>query len=95
MIERELTGLEQCLYKFLDNVDTLIEGDCNDKRWAAIKSRMKRCKDECKTLFGVVCNGYSLHIELPFDVDKYMRERSAGVKIKDMNGLERWGDNGR
>lgn len=34
---------------------------------------MRGCKEDCKTSYGVVNNGYSLHIELPFDVVKAMR----------------------
>ena len=70
MIERELTGLEQRLYKFLDDIDTILEYDCDYEKWNRIREKMKRCKEDCKVQFGVVSNGYSLHIELPYDVNK-------------------------
>ena len=44
---------------------------------------MKRCKEDCKVKYGVINNGYSLHVELPFDVDKYMKRKQNSL-LKDM-----------
>lgn len=46
---------------------------------------MKRCKEYCKVKYGVINNGYSLHVELPFDVDKYMKQQEKKSSlIQDM-----------
>ncbi len=66
-MERELTGLEQRLYKFLDDMDTHLEYDPSPERWEIMRSKMKKCKQDCKVEFGVINNGYSLHIKLPFE----------------------------
>jgi len=63
---RELTGLEQRLYQFLDDIDTIVEYPITESRWELIRQKMKKCKEDCKVSFGVVNNGYSLHVELPF-----------------------------
>lgn len=73
-MQRELTALEHRLYKFLDDVDSITEGELTASKWEKIRSYMRGCKEDCKTSYGVVNNGYSLHIELPFDVEKAMRE---------------------
>jgi hypothetical protein len=67
---RELTGLELRLYQFLDDVDTIVEYPMTESRWELMRQKMKKCKEDCKVSFGVVNNGYSLHVELPFDADK-------------------------
>lgn len=67
---REFTGLEQRLYQFLDDIDTIVEYPMTESRWELIRQKMNKCKEDCKVSFGVVNNGYSLHVELPFDVDK-------------------------
>ena len=72
-MQRELTALEHRLYKFLDDVDTITEGELTASKWEKLRSYMRGCKEDCKTSYGVVNNGYSLHIELPFDVVKAMR----------------------
>lgn len=66
-MERELTALEQRLYKFLDDVDTQTEFDLSVDRWAKLCRMVRKCKEDCKVEFGVVNNGYSLHIKLPFE----------------------------
>lgn len=71
---RELTALEQRLYKFLDDMDFHLEYEPTKERWELMRQKMKKCKEDCKVAYGVICNGYSLHIELPFDVDKAMRQ---------------------
>ena len=73
-MQRELTALEHRLYKVLDDVDTITEGELTASKWEKLRNYMRRCKEDCKTSYGVVNNGYSLHIELPFDVVKAMRE---------------------
>ena len=73
-MERELTTLEQRLYKFLDDMDFHLEYEPTKERWEKMRDKMKKCKVDCKVKYGVVSNGYSLHIELPFDIDKYMKE---------------------
>ena len=80
MIERELTGLEQRLYKFLDDIDSIVEYDATPERWERIREKMKKCKEDCKVSYGVINNGYSLHIELPFDIEKYVQEKVYGAK---------------
>ena len=45
---------------------------------------MKRCKEDCKVKYGVINNGYSLHVELPFDVDKYMKQQKPNNLLQDM-----------
>ena len=72
-MERELTGLEQRLYKFLDDIDDIVEFDCTPGRWELIRDKMRRCKEDCMVMYGVINNGYSLHIKLPFDVNQHMR----------------------
>ena len=73
-MERELTALEYRLYKFLDDMDFHLEYEPTKERWEKMRDKMKRCKEDCKVEYGVVNNGYSLHIELPFDADKAMKE---------------------
>lgn len=73
-MERELTGLELRLYKFLDDMDTHLEYEPSPERWKLMRDKMKKCKQDCMVEFGVINNGYSLHIELPFDVDKHTRK---------------------
>ena len=68
-MERELTALEQRLYKFLDDVDSLTEFDLTPQKWTKIREYVNRCKDDCKVQYGVVNNGYSLHIKLPFEFE--------------------------
>lgn len=63
---RELTGLEQRLYQFLDDIDTIVEYPMTESRWNLIRQKMQKCKVDCKVSYGVVNNGYSLHVELPF-----------------------------
>ena len=74
---RELTGLEQRLYKFLDKVDDIVEYDLTEKRWESLRFAMKQCKEDCRTMYGVVNNGYSLHIHLPFGIDGYMDKKPS------------------
>lgn len=66
-MERELTALEQRLYKFLDNMDTILEYDASSSRWELMRNKMEKCKQDCKVEYGVVCNWYSLHIHLPYE----------------------------
>ena len=66
-MDRELSALELRLYKFLDDVDSATEFDYTPDRWAKICRMVSKCKDDCKVQFGVVNNGYSLHIHLPFE----------------------------
>ena len=73
-MERELTALEQRLYKFLDDMDTQLDYAPTKIRWELLRDKMKKCKQDCMVEFGVINNGYSLHIELPFDVDKHTRQ---------------------
>ena len=73
-MERELTALEQRLYKFLDDMDSHLEYEPTTERWELMREKMKKCKQDCMVQFGVINNGYSLHIELPFDVDKHTRQ---------------------
>lgn len=77
-MERELTALEHRLYKFLDDMDSYLEYEPTKERWEKMCEKMKRCKEDCQVQYGVVNNGYSLHIELPFDVEKLMREHRGG-----------------
>lgn len=64
-MERELTALEHRLYKFLDDVDSIVEFMSDDAYCSKLRERVKRCKEDCKVEFGVINNGYSLHIQLP------------------------------
>lgn len=66
-MERELTGLEQRLYRFLDDMDTHLEYEPSSKRWEIMRDKMKKCKQDCMVEYGVVNNGYSLHIHLPYE----------------------------
>lgn len=75
MFKRELTNLEERLYDFLDFADGILEYDVSQKSWEKLREAMKRCKEDCKVKYGVINNGYSLHVELPFDVDKYMKQQ--------------------
>lgn len=77
-MERELTALEHRLYKFLDDMDSCLEYEPTKERWEKMREKMKKCKEDCQVQYGVVNNGYSLHIELPFDVDRWMREHQGG-----------------
>ena len=74
MLKRELTCLERHLYKFLDNMDFHLEFEPTKERWEFMRKKMEQCKRDCKVNYGVISNGYSLHIELPFDVNKAMKE---------------------
>lgn len=74
MFKRELTNLEERLYAFLDFADSTLEYDVSQKSWVKLREAMKRCKEDCKVKYGVINNGYSLHVELPFDVDKCMKQ---------------------
>lgn len=85
MIKRELTNLEERLYDFLDYADGVLEYDVSQKSWERLREAMKKCKEDCKVKYGVINNGYSLHVELPFDVDKYMdREKRRKSLLQDM-----------
>lgn len=85
MIKRELTNLEERLYDFLDYADGVLEYDVSQKSWEKLREAMKKCKEDCKVKYGVINNGYSLHVELPFDVDKYMaREKRRNNLLQDM-----------
>lgn len=75
-MERELTALEQRLYKFLDNVDSHLEYEPTKERWELLREKTEKCKQDCIAAFGVINNGYSLHIELPFDADKRTRQET-------------------
>lgn len=75
MFKRELTNLEQRLYAFLDLADSTLEYDVSQNSWVKLREAMKRCKEDCKVKYGVINNGYSLHVELPFDVDKCVKEK--------------------
>ena len=75
MFKRELTNLEERLYDFLDFADGILEYDVSQKSWEKLREAMKRCKEDCKVKYGVINNGYSLHVELPVDVDKYMKQQ--------------------
>jgi len=84
MFKRELTNLEERLYDFLDFADSTLEYDVSQKSWEKLREAMKRCKEECKVKYGVINNGYSLHVELPFDVDKYMKQKKPNNILQDM-----------
>ena len=75
MFKRELTNLEKRLYAFLDYADSTLEYDVSQNSWVKLREAMKRCKEDCKVNYGVINNGYSLHVELPFDVDKCVKDR--------------------
>jgi hypothetical protein len=83
MFKRELTNLEERLYNFLDLADSTLEYDVSQKAWKNLREAMKRCKEDCKVKYGVINNGYSLHVELPFDVDKYMKRKQNNL-LQDM-----------
>lgn len=83
MFKRELTNLEERLYDFLDFADSTLEYDVSQKSWEKLREAMKRCKEDCKVKYGVINNGYSLHVELPFDVDKYMKRKQSNI-LQDM-----------
>lgn len=83
MFKRELTNLEERLYDFLDLADSTLEYDVSQKSWEKLRDAMKRCKEDCKVKYGVINNGYSLHVELPFDVDKYMKRKQNNL-MQDM-----------
>ncbi len=83
MFKRELTNLEERLYDFLDFADSILEYDVTQKSWGKLREAMKRCKEDCKVKYGVINNGYSLHVELPFDVDKYMKQKQNNL-LQDM-----------
>ena len=74
-MERELTALEHRLYKFLDDVDSIVEFMPNDAYCNKLRNKVQKCKQDCQVEFGVVNNGYSLHIKLPFDVDSLTTQR--------------------
>ena len=83
MFKRELTNLEERLYDFLDFADSTLEYDVSQKSWEKLREAMKRCKEDCKVKYGVINNGYSLHVELPFNVDKYMKQKPNNL-LQDM-----------
>lgn len=83
MFKRELTNLEERLYDFLDFADSTLEYDVSQKSWEKLRAAMKQCKEDCKVKYGVINNGYSLHVELPFDVDKYMKRKQNNL-LQDM-----------
>lgn len=83
MFKRELSNLEERLYAFLDLADSTLEYDVSQKSWEKLREAMKRCKEDCTVKYGVINNGYSLHVELPFDVDKYMKQKQSNL-IQDM-----------
>lgn len=83
MFKRELTNLEQRLYAFLDLADSTLEYDVSKMSWVNLREAMKRCKEDCTVKYGVINNGYSLHVELPFDVDKYMKQKQSNL-MQDM-----------
>lgn len=83
MFKRELTNLEERLYDFLDFADSILEYPISQKSWEKLRDAMKRCKEDCKVKYGVINNGYSLHVELPFDVDKYMKRKQNNL-LQDM-----------
>ena len=83
MIKRELTNLEERLYDFLDYADGVLEYDVSQKSWERLREAMKKCKEDCKVKYGVINNGYSLHVELPFNVDKYMKQKPNNL-LQDM-----------
>ena len=68
-MERELTALEHRLYKFLDDMDTILENEVSPVRWERMRDKLRKCKQDCKLDYGVVNNGYSLHIHihLPYE----------------------------
>ena len=74
MIKRELTNLEERLYDFLDYADGVLEYDVSQKSWERLREAMKKCKEDCKVKYGVINNGYSLHVELPFDIFRIIQE---------------------
>lgn len=83
MFKRELTNLEERLYNFLDLADSTLEYDVSQKAWKNLREAMKQCKEDCKVKYGVINNGYSLHVELPFDADKYMKRKQNNL-MQDM-----------
>lgn len=83
MFKRELTNLEERLYNFLDLADSTLEYDVSQKAWKNLREAMKQCKEDCKVKYGVINNGYSLHVELPFDVNKYMKRKQNNL-MQDM-----------
>lgn len=83
MFKRELSNLEERLYAFLDLADSTLEYDVSQMSWVNLREAMKRCKEDCKVKYGVINNGYSLHVELPFDVDKYMKQKQSNL-MQDM-----------
>lgn len=83
MFKRELTNLEERLYGFLDFADGILEYDVSQKSLEKLREAMKRCKEDCKVKYGVINNGYSLHVELPFDADKYMKRKQSNL-LQDM-----------
>ena len=83
MYKRELTNLEERLYEFLDLADSTLEYDVSQKSWEKLREAMKQCKEDCKVKYGVINNGYSLHVELPFDVDKCMKRKQNNL-LQDM-----------
>ena len=84
MFKRELTNLEERLYDFLDFADSTLECDVSQKSWEKLREAMKRCKEDCKVKYGVINNGYSLRVELPFDADKYMKQQKPNNLLQDM-----------
>lgn len=74
-MERELTALEHRLYKFLDDVDSLAEFMSDDAYCNKLRDKVQKCKEDCQVVFGVVNNGYSLHIKLPFDENTLIARR--------------------
>lgn len=81
MIKRELSNLEERLYDFLDYADGVLEHDVSQKTWEILREAMKKCKEDCMVKYGVINNGYSLHVELPFDVNKYKDKEKRGKSL--------------
>lgn len=67
-IVRELSALECRLYKFLDDIDTILEYDVLPAHWELMRDKLKKCKQDCEVVYGVVNNGHSLHIHVPYQV---------------------------
>ena len=78
---RELTGLEQRLYEFMDKVDDVLEYDPCERRWNYLRDKLRERKEDCRTTYGVVNDGYSLHIRLPFDDTKNLKPLYSKPKV--------------
>ena len=80
MYKRELTNLEERLYDFLDFADSILDSNLSQKSWEMLREAMRRCKADCEVKYGVINNGYSLHVELPFDMDKHMNQKKSNLQ---------------